>query len=294
MFESFQPHLVDVGRVKINCVVYGNGPPILLLHGYPQTHAMWHKVAPLLAEDFTVIAADLRGYGKSSKPASTPDHSTYSKREMAADMAGLMGHFGHGRFSVLAHDRGARVAHRLALDWPDIVSSLVLLDIAPTREMYANTSDGFARAYWHWFFLIQAAPLPEAMIQADPKNFWLRKCGVSETDFGVFSEEVLEDYLTSFADPDTISASCEDYRAAATIDIDHDNQDGDRKLDCPILVLWGQYGAIEAHFDCLALWRQRARFVEGEALPGGHYLAEELPRVVADQSLQFFREHLPR
>ena len=294
MIEIFQSHLVDIGGVNINCVVGGSGPPILMLHGYPQTLAMWHKVAPLLCDDFTIIAADLRGYGKSSKPASTPDHSTYSKRAMAADMAGLMDHFGHDYYGMLAHDRGARVAHRLALDWPDNVSSMMLLDIAPTREMYANTSDGFARAYWHWFFLIQPAPFPEAMIQADPKTYWLRKCGTGEAGLAVFSEEAMEEYLTAFANAESISASCEDYRAAATIDIDHDNQDGDRKLDCPIRVLWGQNGAIEAHFDCLALWRQRAKFVEGEALPGGHYLAEELPELVADQSLQFFRKHPPR
>ncbi|MGR3344268.1 MAG: alpha/beta fold hydrolase, partial [Paracoccaceae bacterium] len=177
MFEGFQSHLVDVHGVKINCVVGGNGPPILLLHGYPQTLAMWHKVAPLLCEDFTLIAADLRGYGKSSKPASTPDHRTYSKRAMAADMVRLMDHFGHNRFGVLGHDRGARVAHRLALDWPENVSSMILLDIAPTGEMSENPNDGFARTYWHWFSLIQPAPFPEKMIQADPKTYWLTKCG---------------------------------------------------------------------------------------------------------------------
>ena len=217
MFENFRTFTNSVDGVDIHGVIGGSGPPILLLHGYPQTHVMWHKVAPVLAPHFTVVAADLRGYGASSKPDAAPDRSTYAKRAMAADMVELMRGFRFDRFAILAHDRGARVAHRLALDWEDRVTGLVLLDIAPTREMYANASDGFARAYWHWFFLIQPAPFPERMIAADPKAYWLKKCGTGSAGLSPFSEEVLEAYLTAFDDPQTIAASCEDYRAAATM-----------------------------------------------------------------------------
>ncbi|NNK77154.1 MAG: alpha/beta hydrolase [Litoreibacter sp.] len=287
MFKDFETFTKTLDGTEIHGVIGGNGPPLLLLHGYPQTHVMWHKVTPLLAENFTMVAADLRGYGQSSKPVSAPDHSTYSKRVMATDMARLMESFGFTQFSILAHDRGARVAHRLALDWEDRVRGMVLLDIAPTREMYKNTSDGFARAYWHWFFLIQKAPFPEDMIGADPRAFWLKKCGAGSAGLSPFTEEALADYLDAFSDPAAISASCEDYRAAATIDIRHDNEDEGRKLACPIRVFWGETGAIEAHFDCLSLWRERAADVDGKALPGGHYLAEELPDQVAELTLKF-------
>ncbi|MFY0692562.1 MAG: alpha/beta hydrolase [Paracoccaceae bacterium] len=287
MFEGFETFTKSLDGIDIHGVIGGHGPPLLLLHGYPQTHVMWHKVAPRLAQHFTVVAADLRGYGTSSKPVSAPDHSTYSKRAMAGDMVRLMESFGHAEFAILAHDRGARVAHRLALDWEDRVRGLVLLDIAPTREMYENTGDGFARAYWHWFFLIQKAPFPEDMIGADPRTFWLKKCGAGSAGLSPFTEDALEAYLTAFSDPACIAASCEDYRAAATIDIQHDNQDEGRKLACPVRVYWGQSGAIQAHFDCLSLWRERATDVDGKALPGGHYLAEELPEQVVDLTLEF-------
>ena len=263
---------------------------MLLLHGYPQTHAMWHRVAPLLADRFTVVAADLRGYGASSKPPSVPDHANYSKRAMAADMLAVMRALGHERFDLCGHDRGGRVAHRLAADHPDAVRRLALLDIAPTREMYAGTTDGFARAYWHWFLLIQPAPFPEWMIGADPDAYWLKKCGSGSAGLTPFAPEALEQYVAAFRDPDTIRASCEDYRAAAGIDIAHDDADGDVRLPMPLLALWAKHGAIEAHFDCLALWRQRARDVRGHALPGGHYLAEELPDRVAAELTAFFTE----
>jgi haloacetate dehalogenase len=290
MFDGFDVFTRSVGGVDIHGVKGGAGPPLLLLHGYPQTHVMWHKVAPRLAEHRTIIAADLRGYGRSSKPAAVPDHSTYSKRAMAADMTGLMRAFGFDRFAILAHDRGARVAHRLALDSPASVTRMVLLDIAPTREMYAHTSDGFARAYWHWFFLIQPAPFPERMIGADPRGYWRHKCGSGSAGLAPFTPEALAAYLEAFDDPATIAASCEDYRAAASIDLVHDDQDQGRKVRCPIRVLWGEHGAIERHFDCLALWRERAESVEGEALPGGHYLAEELPDDVVAHTLKFLEQ----
>ena len=290
MFDDFTSFDIDGDGARIHGVTGGHGPALLLLHGYPQTHVLWHKVAPALAERFTLVAPDLRGYGASSKPPSVTDHATYSKRAMAADMVKVMQELGFERFLVGAHDRGARVAHRMALDWPERVARLAVLDIAPTREMYANTGDGFARAYWHWFFLIQKAPFPERMIEADPRAFWLKKCGSGSAGLTPFSDAALEAYLEAFADPEVIRASCEDYRAAATIDIAHDDADDGRKLSCPLLALWGETGTIEAHFDCLSLWRERAEDVRGEALPGGHYLAEELPDRVVRHFIDFFSE----
>ena len=290
MFKDFQPFTVSVDDTDIFGVVGGNGPPLLLLHGYPQTHVMWHKVAPGLAEHFTVVATDLRGYGRSSKPTPRPDYANYSKRTMAADMVGVMNHLGFDRFGILAHDRGARVAHRMAMDAPDVVRQMLLLDIAPTREMYANADQAFARAYWHWFFLIQPAPMPERMIGVDPRAFWLDKCGAGSAGLTPFTPAALEAYLTAFDDPLAISASCADYRAAATIDLEHDDEDRGRTVTCPVRVLWGDRGVIEANFDCLALWRQRADHVDGGALPGGHYLAEELPDEVLLEAIDFFSQ----
>ncbi len=289
MFEGFQTKLIDVGDARIFARIGGSGPPLLLLHGYPQTSAMWHRTAPALAREFTVVAADLRGYGASSKPPSEPDHAPYSKRAMAEDMRRLMVYLGHDRFRVLAHDRGARVAHRLALDSPESVSRIALLDIAPTREMYAHTTDTFARTYWHWFFLIQQAPLPEKMIGADPRAYWHRHSGSGSAGLEPFAPEALEEYLSAFESPAAIHASCEDYRAASSIDIAHDNADQGALVSCPLLALWGRQGAIEANFDCLGLWLQRASDVQGQALEGGHYLAEEIPDSVLDNTLPFLR-----
>jgi haloacetate dehalogenase len=287
MFEGFQEFTLPVDGIDIHGVRGGNGPPLLLLHGYPQTHVMWHKVAHDLAAHFTVVATDLRGYGDSSKPDPVADHSSYSKRAMARDMLGVMAEMGFDEFDILAHDRGARVAHRLALDSPEAVARMVLLDIAPTREMYAHTTQAFAKAYWHWFFLIQPAPLPEQMIGADPRAYWLKKCGSGSAGVEPFTPEALEAYLTAFEAPGAIVASCEDYRAAATIDVMHDDQDQGRLVTCPILVLWGDNGVIQAHFDCLGLWRERATHVEGQAIPGGHYLAEERPAEIVSRTLDF-------
>lgn len=288
MFPSFETFDVDCNGINIHGVKGGKGPPLLLLHGYPQTHVMWHKIAPLLAGHFTVIAADLRGYGKSAKPPSVPGHSSYSKRAMAEDMVQLMAQLGFPSFRLCAHDRGARVAHRMALDSPRAVQQMVLLDIAPTREMYAHTNDAFARAYWHWFYLILPAPLPENMISADPSGFWINKCTSGAAGPGPFTTEAMEHYLQCFNDPGVIRGSCEDYRAAATIDIDHDNADGDKKVECPLLVIWGSEGVIERCFDALDLWRQRAADVKGFAMPGGHYLAEEHPQQLFDHLMEFF------
>jgi haloacetate dehalogenase len=287
VFPGFRTFDIATTGTTIHGVKGGSGPPLLLLHGYPQTHAMWHKFAPLLADRFTIVAADLRGYGHSGKPVSAPDHGPYAKRAMALDMAEVMTALGHQRFHVCGHDRGGRVAHRLALDHGDRIMHLAVLDIAPTREMYRGTTEAFARAYAHWFYLIQPSPLPERMIGADPEGYWRLKCGAGAAGMSPFSPAALAEYLRCFGDPAMIHASCEDYRAAASIDIRHDDDDAGRKLTCPLLALWGKHGVIERCFDCLALWRERASDVRGEALPGGHYLAEELPELVAQRLAAF-------
>ena len=265
-----------------------SAPPLILLHGYPQTSAMWHGVAPILARSFQVVCLDLRGYGKSEKPVSNSTHYPYSKRAMAQDVVAVMNNLGHKKFLVGAHDRGARVAHRLGLDHPDCVEAMVLLDIAPTREMYAGTTSDFARAYWHWFFLIQPHPLPEQIISKDPEAFWKLKCFNQANGKNPFSTEALSEYLTAFKQPDVIHSSCEDYRAAASIDIEHDNADQGKKLLMPVLALWAKLGVIESCFDALELWRLRADKVEGEALEAGHYMAEEIPKDIAKRMSEFF------
>lgn len=266
-------------------------PPLVLLHGYPQTSAMWHGVAPILAQSYQVICPDLRGYGRSEKPESDPSHQPYSKRAMANDIVGVMQRLGHEHFFIGAHDRGARVAHRLGIDHPNHVAAMVLLDIAPTREMYAGTSAEFASAYWHWFFLTQPEPLPEQMIGADPAAFWKLKCFNQAQGKPPFSPEALAEYISAFASPDAIAASCEDYRAAASIDIEHDDADQERKLTMPILALWAKRGVVQNCFDALGLWRQRAERVEGEALDATHYMAEEIPEEIATRMTNFFERN---
>jgi haloacetate dehalogenase len=290
LFPGFRQFDVETAGARIRLRTGGEGPPLLLLHGYPQSHVLWHAVAARLKDRFTLVCPDLRGYGDSSCPPSDPEHLAYSKRAMAADMAQVMTLLGHERFCLAGHDRGARVAHRLGLDHEARVLRIATLDIAPTREMYAQTGEAFARAYWHWFFLIQPAPFPERMIAADPKAYWLKKCGSGSAGLSIFAPAALAAYLRCFSDPAVIHASCEDYRAAATIDIRHDDEDGDRKLSQPLLALWGENGIIGRCFDPLALWRLRARDVRGRALPGGHYLAEEVPDLVAAEFAAFFGE----
>ena len=293
MFEGFVEETIRIGDGEIFLRRGGrpDAPPVLLLHGYPQTSAMWHGVAPLLSRDFQVICADLRGYGRSHKPESAPDHAPYSKRAMAAEMAFLMQELGFPRFHIGAHDRGARVAHRLGLDMPDKVRSMVLLDIAPTREMYAATNRDFAETYWHWFYLIQPYPMPERMIGHDPKAFWMEKCSKQTGGANPFTEDALAEYLAAFSDPACIHANCEDYRAAATIDLRHDDEDKGRKITVPLQVFWARRGVIEKCFDALALWRLRAESVEGEALDATHYMAEEIPQDIAQRMASFFARH---
>lgn len=283
MFDGFEERYEDGAGARIFLRAGGraDGVPLLLLHGYPQTSAMWHRLAPMLTDRYRVICPDLRGYGRSDKPASDSDHASYSKRAMAADMVAVMRRLGYARFAVLAHDRGARVAHRLGLDHPEAVSVMTLLDIAPTREMYAGTGRDFAAAYWHWFFLIQPAPVPEDIIGADPVTYWMRKC-INQAGHNPFAAEALEEYLSCFRDPEAIRASCEDYRAAATIDIVHDDADDGRKLAMPLQVLWARKGVIERCFDTLGLWRMRAKQVEGFAMGATHYMAEEIPGDIVD------------
>ena len=290
MFEGFERRRVAANGVEINLVMGGKGPPVLLLHGYPQTHAIWRKIAPRLAEHWTVVASDLRGYGDSSKPPGLPDHSNYSKREMARDQLEVMRALGFDRFHLVGHDRGARVAHRLAADHPQAVSRIAVLDIAPTKAMYEHTTMGFARAYYHWFFLIQPAPFPETLIGAKPEAY-LRHHMTRFAWLQPFMPEGWPEYLRCFSDPGAIHASCEDYRAAASIDLKHDGADlaAGRKLRCPLLALWGAHGIIAREFDALAEWRKVAADVHGGALPCGHYIPEEAPDALA-HALSVFLE----
>jgi haloacetate dehalogenase len=242
---------------------------------------MWHRIAPRLAEQFTVVATDLRGYGDSAKPDGGKQHEKYSKRAMARDQVEVMAALGHRSFHVVAHDRGARVAHRMALDHPAAVKKLAVLDIVPTRLMYAASDQVFATAYFHWYFLIQPAPFPETLIGADPDFFIKFQMGRRHGGLSVFAPEAMDEYLRCFRDPAAIHASCEDYRAAATIDLAHDAFDADKHVECPLLVLWGRHGIIERCFDAVADWKKVARDVRGQSLDCGHYLAEEKPGEVA-------------
>jgi len=266
-------------------------PPLLLLHGHPQTHALWHKVAPTLARHFTLVLCDLRGYGDSSKPVGDADHANYSKRVMARDLLRVMQSLGHARFAVLAHDRGARVAHRLAADHGDAVTRLVLLDIAPTLAMYEQTNQDFARAYWHWFFLIQPAPLPERLIEADPAAYLRDVMGRRSAGLAPFDPRALAEYTRALALPGTAHGMCEDYRAAAGIDLAHDRADRDatRRLAMPLMVLWGADGVLNRCFQPLAEWQRVAADVRGEAVACGHYIAEEAPDTLLAKTLPFLQ-----
>ncbi|MBQ5949268.1 alpha/beta fold hydrolase [Massilia sp. ST3] len=290
LFPAFRTQRFETSPgVGIQAVIGGAGAPLLLLHGHPQTHAIWHRVAPELARHFTVVACDLRGYGDSSKPVGEGDHGNYSKRSMAADMLAVMRQLGFERFGVLAHDRGARVAHRLALDHPAAVERMVLLDIAPTLAMYEQTGEAFARAYWHWFFLIQPAPLPERLIEADPGAYVTDVMGRRSSGLAPFDPRALAEYRRCLALPGTAHGICEDYRASAGIDLEHDRLDRDagRRLRMPLLVLWGEQGVVHRCFEPLKEWRRVADDVSGEALACGHYIPEEAPQALLEHALPF-------
>ncbi len=267
----------------------GAGPPVLLLHGYPQTHAMWHRVASLLAESFTVVATDLRGYGDSSKPEGDFEHATYSKRAMGRDQVEVMEALGFESFVVVGHDRGARVGHRMALDHPDRVERLAALDIVPTRHIFETVGKELATAYYHWFFLIQHRELPERLIGADPAYYLRWTLGRYGADLDIFAPEALAEYERCFRDPATIHANCEDYRAAASIDLVHDEADRGRKLRCPLLLLWGARGAMHDLYDVENVWREYAEDVRGKPLDAGHYLAEERPEETSRELTSFLR-----
>ncbi|MBW8721638.1 MAG: alpha/beta hydrolase [Polaromonas sp.] len=291
MFEEFSSRDVDGPAGKLRTLQAGSGAPLLLLHGHPQSHVMWHAVAADLAKVFTVVMMDLRGYGDSVRAASDVEHQTYSKRAMAQDAITVMKACGFDRFQVLAHDRGARVAHRLALDHPAAVERLMLLDIAPTLAMYDNTSDAFARAYWHWFFLIQPPPLPEALIESDPVRYVRSVMGKRHAGLAAFTPAALAEYERCAQIPGTAHSICEDYRASATLDLAHDRADvaAGLRLTQPLRVLWGEHGAVGQCFDVLDLWRDRATDVSGRSLPCGHYIAEEAPALLLAEAMDFFR-----
>jgi len=291
LFPGFVKRRISTSGTEISLIIGGSGPPVLLLHGYPQSHAMWHKIGPRLAQHFTVVCPDLRGYGDSGKPARDPDHSTYSKRAMAQDQVEVMHALGFERFALVGHDRGARVAHRLARDHVEQVERLVVLDISPTAIMYGKTDKAFATAYYHWFFLIQPYDLPERLIAADP-GYYLRKKlgGFGVSGLGIFDTRALAEYERCFRDPATIHATCEDYRAAATIDLEHDAADMGRKIDCPLLVLWGEKGVVHRFFDPIEDWKSVASDVRGKALPCGHFLAEEAPEETYAEVVGFLRD----
>lgn len=296
MFNGFERASVELDGITIHyrkSAAAGDAKPgLLLLHGHPQTHVIWHKIAESLAQRFTVVCADLRGYGDSGKPEAVPGHGNYSKRAMAADMVRLMEHLGFQEFSLVGHDRGGRVAHRLAADHPQCVRKLVVLDVAPTLAMYEQTSMAFAQAYYHWFFLIQPAPFPETLLGADPEFYLLKTIGGRSAGLAPFAAEALEEYKRCIRLPGTIHGICEDYRAAATIDLEHDRADiaAGKKLAMPMLALWGAHGVIEKCFKPLDEWRKLASDVRGHALPCGHYIPEEAPDLLLNELLTFLKD----
>jgi haloacetate dehalogenase len=291
----FQRRTLTPDGIRINTLTGGKagGSPVLLLHGYPQTHVMWHHVAPALAEHHTVVLTDLRGYGDSGKPAGGARHEGYAKRTMARDQMIVMRDLGFDEFAVAGHDRGGRVAHRMALDYPRAITKIAVLDIVPTRHAFHHANREFGLGYWHWFFLAQPEPLPEQLLGADPEG-WIRgRLSMLRRGGHPFDREALDEYVRCFRDPAAIHASCEDYRAAATIDLNDDDASAARgeKVTAPLLALWGEHGFVGRHYrDVLAIWQQYAVKVDGCPLPCGHYLPEEVPAETTTALQDFFKE----
>ena len=292
LLENFPLRRIDVNGVTINLRTGGNGPPLLLLHGYPQTHVIWHQIADRLGEDYTLVMPDLRGYGDSSRPAGTANHANYAKRVMAQDMADVMQVLGHDRYFVCGHDRGGRVAHRLALDHPQAVARLMLLDISPTATMYAGTDQAFATAYFHWFMLIQPAPIPENLV-GNSAPFLLRTFlgGWGSANHAFIDPAAMAEYERCFVRPDAIHAACEDYRAAASIDLEHDAADADQRIACPLHLIWGRNGIVGRMFDPIGDWKAKASGpVTGTAFDAGHFIPEQKPDALLAEMRAFFKE----
>jgi haloacetate dehalogenase len=291
MFEGFEHRIVSVEGIDIACDVGGSGPPVLLLHGFPQSRAMWVRVAPQLASHFTVVCADLRGYGDSAKPKCLPDCSNYAFRAFAADQVGLMRHLGFNRFHMVGHDRGGRTGHRMALDHPDAVLSLTVMDIVPTYAMFMDTNRKVAGAYWHWYFLSQPEPFPERLIGSDP-DFFYETClvGWGATKISDFDPEMMAEYRRAWRTPGMIHGSCSDYRAAASIDLQHDAVDLDRKVACPTLVFYGSSGTMASLFDIPSEWRKRCSNVTEASLPGGHFFVDQFSEETAQRLTEFLTD----
>lgn len=285
--DNFSKTKIKTSGAEINLVHGGSGRPLLLLHGYPQTHVTWHQIAPQLAQHFHVICPDLRGYGDSEKPPSSADHYTYSKRAMAQDMVEVMESLGYREFLVAGHDRGARVTHRMTLDYPERIKKACVMDIVPTHHMYTTTDQSFATGYYHWFFLIQPDGLPEHMINADPAYYLTESLKRGSAPSTVFADEAMAEYLRCF-NPESVHASCEDYRASASIDLVHDEEDMEKKVACPLLVLWSEKGFVNKNYNILSVWNEHAKHIEGKAVDCGHFLPEEAPAAVYDELFRFF------
>jgi haloacetate dehalogenase len=289
MFKNFKQDVIEVNGVNINYKIGGKGEPLLLLHGYPQSHVLWRKIAPLFAENYTVICSDLRGYGDSDKPQSDKKHLTYSKKTMGLDQNELMKKLGFKEYFLVGHDRGGRVAHRMAIDFKENIKKISVLDIVPTSHVIKNTNAILAKRYYHWFFLIQSYPLPETMIGNDPEYYIRSKLQMWGANNEYLTEEIIQEYLRCFT-TETIQASCEDYRAGASIDLVHHEEDFDKKISCPLQVLWGSKATIEELYDPIKVWKEWALNVEGQSIDCGHFLPEESPVETYNAIINFFKK----
>ena len=292
-FKGFKREQIKTSGTTIHTLYGGKGSPVLLLHGIPETHLCWRKIAPALAEDHFVVLTDLRGYGDSGKPPGGGDHFAYSKRAMAQDQVEVMKHLGFDKFAVVGHDRGGRAAHRMALDHPEALTKLAILDIVPTYTLYQHITQEFATIFYHWFLLVQPAPFPETLVANSAEYFllstllWLGGRPLGEPVPDYIGGDVFKEYLRCFKDPASIHAICEDYRAAASIDLKHDAADLDKKIECPLLVLWSEKGPFHRMYDVLQTWRDRSRTASGHPLPTGHFLPEQMPEVLTRELKTF-------